>query len=119
MFAIRIGEDEEHEFDFADPDNQEIMVLEELFDGPYGEFLEAFGKRSARAKTALVAVCRRRQYPLVQMRDVRFKLNDFRIVNLDALGNEKPPPEVDPANPTGTPTPTESPSDSSSSDGDI
>lgn len=111
MWVIRIGEDEEHEFDFADPDNQELMHLERIYDAPFGEWLEAFGKRGATARTALVVLLRRRKFPHVKMRDVSFKMKDFKVVNVDSLGDEIPPPEVDEENPTDTPGPTESPSD--------
>lgn len=112
MFVIKIGEEEEHEFDFADPGNQELMHLERLYDGTFGEWLEAFGKKGITAQTALVCLLRRRENPHLKMRDIIFKVKEFRVVNLDAQGEEVAPPEVDPdADPTVIPGPTESVSD--------
>lgn len=120
MFVIRIGEDEEHEFDFADPDNQELVHLERLYDGTFGEWLEAFGKKGITAQTALICLCRRRANPHIKMRDVLYKVKDFKVVNLDAQGEEVEPTEVDPdADPTDTPGDTESASGSTTSDDGI
>lgn len=83
MFEVRIGEDERHEFDFANPGNQELMLLEKLYGGPFGDWLDDLGKRSATATTALVCMLRRREHPLLRMTDVVFSLKDVRFIDLD------------------------------------
>jgi hypothetical protein len=109
MFSIKISDTEEHEFDFGNPDNQELITLEKLFDGTFGEWLDALGKRSVRAMTALVCMLRRRSNPLLKVGDIHFKLSDFRIVNLDPPpdGEGEDPAEGSDANPTDTPSLTE------------
>jgi hypothetical protein len=88
MKGVRIGDDEEYEFDFANPNNREVMAIEKIFNGTWQEFGVAMRAGSITATTCFVYVLRRRTNNQVKFNDVSFNIKDFRIVD-----DDEPEPE--------------------------
>ena len=90
---------QDHEFDFANPSNKEVMQLERAFGGTFKEWSEAMGAGSILALTSLVYVVMRRTNPTLKFDDVEFSLGDGFEMHDDS-------PEVEPEDPSVPTEPT-------------
>jgi hypothetical protein len=96
MASRIIIDGQEHDFDFGNPSNKEIMLLEKVYGGTFKAWAEAMADGSITALTCLAYVVMKRTDPTLRFDDVEFAIGDgFRIED-DKAASEP----VDPTEPT-------------------